>query len=108
MHERSYAWRGGGKHCGTPAQAAAKETGSSVVCLAQAQKRKGEGESEKFEREKGGTQATKVRSSGRLFSRFELFLSFNTYYGGIIYDQIRQQHSSTFVLPGVFNNCHDL
>ena len=58
---------GGGEHCGTPAQAAAKETGSSVVCLAQAQKRKGEGESEKFEREKGGTQATKVRSSGRLF-----------------------------------------
>ena len=67
MHERSYAWRGGGEHCGTPAQAAAKETGSSVVCLAQAQKRKGEGESEKFEREKGGTQATKVRLSGRLF-----------------------------------------
>lgn len=45
---------------------------------------------------------------GGSFGRFELFLSFNTYYRGIIYDQIRQQHSSTFVLPGVFNNCHDL
>ena len=45
---------------------------------------------------------------GGSFSRFVLVLSFNTYYGGIIYDQIRQQQASTFALPGVFNNCHDL
>ena len=60
---------------------------------------------------KGKREERRLRrldNQGGSFGRFELFLSFNTYYRGIIYDQIRQQHSSTFVLPGVFNNCHDL
>ena len=97
MHERSYAWRGGGEHCGTPAQAAAKETGSSVVCLAQAQKEKGRVRVKSSKGKKEERRPRRLDHQGGSFSRFELFLSFNTYYGGIIYDQIRQQHSSTFV-----------